>query len=257
MSREILSKSLSKSDIERWLKCTKKLLLIVDDILNVTPPDPYASNKHKVLRFLFMDSRTASYDICVLVESLLNNESHHFSRAIEFSTRLLWENAIDYFYIYESQDAVAERYLDFLEIPNSKGESRRKKKDAFKQKYGNPERDSWSGKSREEKINDGLIKQPKVSKTKAQAEKVKPVFEYLNEHVHGNILVGLYWSFDKHGKFEYEYYSQIASGFLNLWHFYLLSDAFCKLTGRGYEIERFDFYDPYVRKLIRKIPGMS
>ena len=249
MSKAILSRNLSDSDLQEWLEYSNKLLSAVDEIIEVTPINEFPSTRQEILRFLFMDARTASYDICVLAESLLNNDSHHFSRAIGYSIRLLLEHTIDYFYISESDDSVAERYMDFLYITNSTGEYRKNKEKAFEQKYGKLGGDYWSGKSRETKTIEGFMKQTRVRNASAHAGRVKPIFQWLNEHVHGNSVVRMYWSFDKYGEHEHEYRDHVASGLLNFWYFYLLSDAYCKFTGRGSEVSRFGFYDPYMRNL--------
>lgn len=254
MHSEYITKIFPDSDLKELLEQSRNMLSITDSVIEVTPINHFPSPKQEVLRFLFMDARTASYDICVLAESLLNNENHHFSRAIEFSTRLLWEHAIDFFYIHESEDSVAERYLEFLLIANSIEESRKKKQIAFKQKYGDLGRDSWSGKTRKEKADQGLMLQPTFRKTKTDTNTLKSIFAHFNEHVHGNIIVGLYKSFDKHGEYEYEYRTQIVSGLFNLSHFYLLSTAYCRFTGRGSEVSRFSFYTQNVGELFNKIP---
>ena len=254
MSRTILAENLSDSDLHEWLKYSMDLLLAVDNTVALIPIDRYATIKQKRLRNLFMDARTAFCDICVLAESLLNNDNHLYSRAIEYSVRLLWECAIDFFYLFESDDSVSERNLDFIATINCAEEVREAKKQAFREKYGHPGHDYWSGMSRKKKVNQGIMKNPQFRGAKSDTDSVKLQFEYLNEHVHANLLVGLYWSFDKHGKYAHEYRSQIASGLLNLWLFYPLSTSYCIFNGRGSEPRKFEFYEKNVRNLLSKIP---
>ena len=255
MYREDITETFSDSDLRALLDCSKELLSIVDEIIEVIPITQFPSAKQKALRLLFMDTRTASYDIRVLVESLLDNKSHHFSRAIEFSIRFIWEKAINYFYISEVDNPitnpVAQRYLDFLDVVNTDGDDERKERHkAFKEKYENTDRgDYWSGQSREDKIIQGLSKQPNGQ---MQVDNVKNLFGYLNEHVHGNLLVGSYWDFDKYGRFEYEHRGQIVAGLLNLYIFYAVSNAYCKFTGRGNEVERFKIYESRVKPIFFK-----
>ena len=249
MSKKVLWERLSNSDMQEWLNCSKDFLTAVDEFIDLTPINSRASGKQKILRFLFMDARTAAYDICVLAESLLNNDRHIYSRAMEAANRLILENTIDYFYISESDDSVAERRIDFMLIANSKGEDQKKKQKDFEQKYGKLKGDYWSGKSREEKINQGILKCPKYNDQQSFVT-IVPIFKNLNERVHGNSMVGLYWSFDKHGTYNDEYRGQVAMGLLNVTTFYFLSDAYCKFTGRGSEVERFVFYESYVLKLL-------
>ena len=163
MSKKVLWEHLSISDMQEWLNCSREILTAVDEIIDLTPVSPRASGKEKILRFLFMDARTTVYDICVLAESLLNNDRHIYSRAIVAADRLLLENTIDYFYISESDESVAKRRIDFMLIANSKGEEQKQKQKAFEQKYGKLKGDYWSGKSRKEKINQGILKCPKYS----------------------------------------------------------------------------------------------
>ena len=205
MSREDITEMFSDSDLRILLEYSKELLLTVDKIIEVTPIPRRSSSKQRALRLLFMDARTASYDICSLAESLLDNDSHHCSRAIEYSMRFIWEKAIDYFYIFEVDDPianpVAQRYLDFLDVVNTNDSDDRKERHrAFKRKYGNPGSDHWSGRTREDKVTQGLNKQSKEHW--AQVSNVRYLFGYLNEQVHGNILIGFYWDFEKHGRFE-------------------------------------------------------
>ena len=259
MSKLILQEFLSDSDMKEWLKYSKDLLSAVDETIELTPIDNrYASTQQKVLRFLFMDSRSASYDICVLAESLLNNKRHHFSRAIESSKRLLWENTIDYFYISQSDKSTAERRKNFMLIANTKDKNDRKRKEkAFKKRYGVPGRDGWSGKTREEKTDQGIQRYPPFGVNQFFTTLVKPTFNHLNERVHGNTMVGSYFSFDKHGVYADEYRGQVAMGLLTLLLFYFLSYAYCEFTGRGSEIRRFEFYDLYTRNLLLKNPGVA
>ena len=118
MHRTELTETFSDSDLREFLEHSKELLLTVDEIIDVTPPSYISTPQQRVLRLLFMEARTASYDICILAESLLNNDRHLFSRAIEFSMRLLWETTIDYFYIFEVDNLidnpVAQQYLEFI-----------------------------------------------------------------------------------------------------------------------------------------------
>ena len=252
MSVAPLHQLMSNSDLQEWLMCSKKFLITVDTTIELTPMSQYPSPKERSLRILFMNARTAAYEICLLVESLLNNENHHFSRAIEYSMRLLWETTIDYFYISESENSVGQRHLDFLDVMNTIDSSERKKKHtAFKQKYKKTERgDYWSGKSREDKMNQGITKNPLFSHAKSFTHIVKPTFDYLNEQVHGNSVFGSYWTFNKHGENEHEYRRQIASGLLYLMFFYFISVDFCRFTGRGLEVERFRFYVSYINEKI-------
>lgn len=182
MSIMPLHEIMSNSDLEEWLMCSKMFLLTVDETIELTPPSEYPSDKESSLRILFMNARTASFEICLLAESLLKNENHHFSRAIEYSVRLLWEKTIDYFYISESENVVAQRYLDFLTVVNTPDSNNRKNEHAaFKQKYKDTGRgDFWSGKSREDKINQGIMKYPPYSTysiANSLADLVKPTFE--------------------------------------------------------------------------------
>ena len=195
-----------------------------------------------------MNARTASYEICLLADSLLNNDSHHFSRSIEYSMRLLWETTIDYFYISLAGECVAQRYLDFLNVVNTPDSNERKRKHTdFKQKYpGSNRGDYWSGESREDKADKGIMSNPSYNSGKSITSIIKPTFDYLNEQVHGNSIFGSYWSFSKHGANELEYRRQIASGLLNLLFFYFLSHDYCVSNGRVSEVERFRFYGSYV-----------
>lgn len=250
MSNKVILELLSDSDMKEWLNRSKELLTTVDEILDLIPVRPHASGKERILRFLYMDARTCAYDICVLAESLFNNDRHIFSRGIEASIRLLWENTIDYFYISESDDSAAKRRIDFMGIANSKGEDQKKKQKDFEENYGKHKRgDYWSGKSREEKINHGILKCSEYSDQQAFVA-IVPIFKNLNERVHGNTMVGLYWSFDKHGAFNDEYRGQVAMGLLSVMLFHVLSDAYCKFTGRGSEVKHFVFYQSYVLKLL-------
>ena len=249
MHREDITETFSNSDLRELLGYSKELLLTVDEIIRLTPIPQASSSEQRALRLLFMDARTASYDICILAESLLDNDSHHFSRAIEYSMRLLWETMIDYFYIFEADDSVAERYLEFLDLVNSKNCSDyTENRKAFEAKYENTHRgDYWSGKSREDKVTQGVNKQPKNNIS--ELGNLKRLFEYLNEQVHGNVLVGLYWDFNKHGRFEYVYRGQVVAGLLSVWIYYSLSEAYCKFTGRGSEINRFECYEAHVKPI--------
>ena len=253
MSTPPIYQILSDSVMQEWLECSKDFLSAVDETIELTPVNMSASAKQKILRFLFMDSRSAAYDMCVLVESLLTNDRHHFSRAIEASRRLLLENTIDYFYISESEDSVAKQRVDFMRVVSTKNDNEKKReKKAFKKKYKvNGRGDFWSGKSREEKVEQGLHKYPPVGKDTSFANMVKPTFSFLNERVHGNTMVALYFSFDKQGKYADEYRGQVALGLLTVsLLFYLLTHAYCHFNGRGSEIKRFDFYYSYVCNLL-------
>ena len=169
--------------------------------------------------------------------------------------RLLWETTIDYFYIFEVDNLidnpVAQQYLEFIKLANNKEHPDYKKnRKAFEEKYENTNRgDYWSGKSREEKITLGVNKQPDSS---LEPENLKSLFEYLNEQVHGNILVGFYWDFDKHGKYAYQTRGQVVAGLLSIWLFYSLSMAYCRFTGRGSEIKRFECYEVYVKPIFER-----
>ena len=252
-SREVLAKNVTDTELRGWLECSKDFLSTVDETLQSIPIGHYASTKEQILRNLFMDARSASYDICILAESLLNDENHYFSRSLEFSIRFLWEKTIDYFYISESEDSVAQRYLDFMGVANTKDSNDHMNiKKAFEKRYGKLRGDYWSGKTREEKIDQGLRKQPKGNIT--QVSGVKNLFEYLNEHVHGNAIVVSYWTFDRYGRDEYEYRGQVVAGLLNFWLFHLLSEGYCRFTGRGSEANRFKFFESYIIRLVsRKI----
>ena len=256
MYREDIANNLSASDFKELLKYSKKLILKVDETIKLTPLSAPVYNKKLVLRKLFMDVRAASYDICILADSLLNDESHCFSRSIEYSARLLWDCTIDYFYIFESNDSVTDRYSAFLDIANSEKEIRKQMEEDFKKEYGNLGRDFWSGKTREEKIDQGRNKQSNANRI-SDIDRVKRMFNYLNEHVHGNILMYSYWSFDKHDKHEYERRGQIASGLLNIFLFYDVSCSYYEFTGRGFEKEHLDFYDTYIRKVFSRLASES
>lgn len=253
MYREDVAKNLSDSDLQELLKYSKKLILKVDETIKLTPLSAPVRDRELVLRKLFMDVRAASYDICVLAESLLNDENHHFSRAMEYSVRLLWECTIDYFYIFESYDSVTARYSAFLDIANSEKEIRKKMEKEFRKKYGKPGRDFWSGKSRKEKIDQGVNKQP--NNNISHIDGLNRMFTYLNEQVHGNILMGSYWSFNKHGKSEYR--GQIASGLVSVLLFYNVSCSYFQFTGRGFEVKHLDFYDTYIRKVLSRLASES
>ena len=124
---------LSDSDLQECLKYSRDFLSAVDETIDLIPYNTSDSTKQKILRFLFMDSRSAAYDICVLAESLLTDNSHLFSRAIESSRRLLMENTIDYFYISESNDSVAKQRMDFMRVVNTPNDNEKKRGEkAFK-----------------------------------------------------------------------------------------------------------------------------
>ncbi len=250
MSKKAIWEVLSNSDMQKWLDCSKKFLAAVDEIIDLTPVSSRATDKERILRFLFMDARTTVYDICVLAESLLNNDRHFFSRGMEAANRLLWEHTIDYFYISKNGDSVAERRRHFMSIANIEGEERDREQKAFEQKYGKLRGDYWSGKSREEKINQGILKYPKYSEQQSFAAIIVPIFKNLNERVHGNSMVGLYWSFDKHGTYNDEYRGQAAMGLLSVKLFYFLSEAYFVFTGRGGEVKHLQFYKSYTRELL-------
>ena len=255
MSTPTIYQTLSDSELQEWLKYNKDFLSTVDETIELTPVNASASAKQNILRFLFMDSRSAAYDICVLAESLLTNDRHHFSRAIEASRRLLMENTIDYFYISESDNSVAEQRVDFMRVVNTPDDNEKKRKEkAFKKKYQNTGRgDFWSGKSREEKVEQGLHKYPPVGKDTSLANMVKPIFANLNEQVHGNTMVASYFNFNKHREYADEYRKQVTLGLLTVSVlFYLLLRAYCNFNGRGSEIKRFDFYYSYIGNLLIK-----
>ena len=240
-----IHKMLPPPQLGEWLEYSKHLISTVDETIEFTPISPSASLTQKALRILFMNARTASYEICILADSLLNNNDHHVSRGIEYSIRLLWETAIDYFYISMTGDSTAQRYLEFLDIANTlDSDERENKHTAFKQKYPNTDRgDYWSGVSREEKSDKGIMSNSSYNKGGSITDLIKPTFKYLNEHVHGNFVFGSYWSFNKHGK---QYLFQIGSGLLNLLFFYALSHDYCISNGRGSEVARFRFYASYI-----------
>ena len=124
---------LSEGELQEQLKYSKNFLSAVDETVDLIPYNASDSIKQKILRFLFMDARSAAYDICVLAESLLTNDRHHFSRAIAASRRLIMENTIDYFYISESDDSVAEQRMDFMHVTNTpNGNEKKRKEKAFK-----------------------------------------------------------------------------------------------------------------------------
>ena len=244
MSEKVIWEVLSNSDMQEWLDCSKKFLAAVDEIIDLTPVSSSPSHREIILRFLFMDARTTVYDICVLAESLLNNDRHIFSRGMEAATRLLYENTIDYFYISESDASVLERRVKFMLITNSQGEEKTQQQKAFDKKYGKHKRgDYWSGKSREEKMELGLFKCPKYSNNKSFSNTVKDLFKMLNEGVHGNSTVDSYLSFDKNGEHRDEYLRQVTIGLLGIILFYFLSEAYFVFTGRGDEVDRFQFYE--------------
>lgn len=259
MSVTALHRMLSKSDLQEWLEYSKKLLSTVDETIELIPLRYPASLKDRSLRILYMNARTASYEICLLVDSLLNNESHHFSRAIEYSMRLLWETTIDYFYISLAGECVAQKYLEFLDVVNTPDSNEREEKHtAFKQKYpGTNHGDYWSGEKREDKSDKGIMSNPSYNRGKSITSIIKPTFDYLNEQVHGNFIFGSYWSFNKHGENEIEYLRQIGSGLLNLLFFYFLSHDYCVSNGRASEVERFRFYGSYVIERFGKAVASS
>ena len=248
MTMPPIYKMLPPSQLGEWLECSKHLISTVDETIEFTPISPSASITQKSLRILFMNARTASYEICLLADSLLNNDSHHISRAIEYSIRLLWETAIDYFYISMTGDSTAQRYWEFLNVANTfDSDARENKHTAFLQKYPNANRgDYWSGKSRKQKSKEGIESNSVYNNGYSLSKIIKPTFEYLNEQVHGNFVFGSYWSFNKHGKYEHQYRYQIASGLLNLLFFYALSHDYCISNGRASEVERFRFYASYI-----------
>ena len=161
--------------------------------------------------------------------------------------RFLHETMIDYFYIFESDNSVAQSFLEFLTLVNNKDSSDyTENRKAFENKYENTGRgDHWSGKSRKDKVTQGLNKQPKNNITRL--DNVKRAFEYMNEQVHGNILVGYYWDFDKYGEFEYVYRGQVMAGLSNIWVFYIISETYCRFTGRGNEVQRFERYEAHLK----------
>lgn len=153
MSTPTIYQILSDSELREWLKYSKDFLSTVDETVELIPVNASHSTKQKILRLIFMDARSAAYDICVLAESLLTNDRHHVSRAIEAARRLLMENTIDYFYIFESDNSVAEQRRDFLNAVNTADTDEKKKKEkAYKKKYKVDGRgDFWSGKSRKDR----------------------------------------------------------------------------------------------------------
>lgn len=251
MYRNEVAETCSNADLRELLAYSQGLLSSVDEIIEVTPVPERASAREKSLRLLFMEARTVSFDICILASSLLDNDSHHYSRAIEYSMRQLWETMIDYFYIFESDDFVAQRYLEFLDLVNNKeSPDYKENRKAFEDKYENTNRgDYWSGKSRAEKAALGVNKQ---SNDSVEPENLKPVFEYFNEQVHGNILVGFYWDFNKHGRYEYQTRGQVVAGLLSIWLFYSLSKAYCRFTGRGSETKHFECYKTHLEPIFER-----
>lgn len=246
---------LSDGELQEQLKYSKEFLSTVDETIDHIPYNASDSIKQKILRFLFMDARSAAYDICVLAESLLTNDRHHFSRAIAASRRLIMQNTIDYFYISQSDDSVAEQRMDFMHVTNAlNGNEKKRAEKAFKKKYKVDGRgDFWSGKSRKEKIEQGIQEYPPMSDEKSLANAMKSTIEYLNEQVHGNTMVILYLTFDKHGEYAYEYRGQVAVGLQHLSLFYFLVHAYCNFNGMGSEIRRFDFYYSYTCDLLQQI----
>ena len=250
MRREDITEMFTTSDLEEMLKGSEEFLATIDEIIKLTPLADSPSVKQVALRLLFMDARTAAYDIFILAESLLRNDSHLFSRALEFSIRLLHETMIDYFYIFESDNSLAQRYLDFLDVVNNKDSNDydERLKD-FESRYERTGRGChWSGTSRKDKIIQGLNKQPKNNITRLGS--VTHFFDYLNEQVHGNILVGYYWDFDKYGKFEHVYRGQVMAGLSNIWIFYIISEAYCGFTGRGNEVKHFEHYEAQIKTIV-------
>ena len=243
---------LSERELQEQLKYSKEFLSAVDETIDHIPYNASDSIKQKILRFLFMDARSAAYDICVLAESLLTNDRHHFSRAIAASRRLIMENTIDYFYISESDDSVAEQRMDFMDVTNTpNGNEKKRKEKAFKKKYKVDGRgDFWSGKSRQEKIEQGILKYPPMGNEKPLANTMKSIVEYLNEQVHGNTIVALYLTFDKHGEYAYEYRGEVAAGLQHLLLFYLLVHAYFNFNGKGSEIKHFDSYYSYLWNIL-------
>ena len=252
MSTAPVYKKLSDSKLRECLKCSKEFLSAVDETIDRIPYNASDSIKQKILRFLFMDARSAAYDICVLAESLLTNESHINSRSIEAANRLIWENAIDYFYIYESDDTVAEQRWSFFDRMNSIGQSQKDKEKAFKKKYKVTDRgDRWSGKSRQKKMNQGIYKH---GMNKSRADLIKTIFENFNEEVHGNRDIELYWDFSKRHVHKEVSRIQVSIGLLSVMLFSFLSESYCKFTGRGSEANQFAFYEQNVHKLLSKTP---
>lgn len=129
-------------------------------------------------------------------------------------------------------------------VNTNDSDDRKKKQKVFRQKYGNPGSDHWSGETRKNKITQGLNKQSK--EYRAQVSNVQDLIGYLNEHVHGNIVVEFHWDFNKHGRFNRE---QIVAGFLNISIFYFLFKAYCRFTGRGGEINQFEWYETHVNPI--------
>ena len=255
MSTPVIYQILSDPALQEWLKYSKDFLSTVDETLELIPVNFSHSTKQKILRLIFMDARSAAYDICVLAESLLTNDRHHFSRAIEAARRLLIENTIDYFYISESDNSVAEQRWDFLLAVNTPDDNEKKKKEkVFKKKYKVDGRgDFWSGKSRKEKVEQGMHKYPPIGKDTPFASMVKSIFAGLNERIHGNTIVASYFSFNKQGEEADEYRRQVALGLLTLSAlFYVLIHAYCNVNGRGSEIKRFDSYYSYICNLLIK-----
>lgn len=239
------------TDLRELLECNKKMLLTVDEIIEEIPPQR-SSSKQIALRILFMEARPAAHDICVLAESLLDNNNYNFSPSIEFSIRFIWEKTIDYFYIFENDDPptnpVAQRYLDFLDVCKHQDiDDRKEKQKGFKEKYGNPGSDYWSGETRENKIAQGLNKQPK--EYRIEISNVKSLFQSLNEFVHGNIIQESHWVLNKHNKFDRQ---QLLTGLFNISIFYFLFMGYCNFTGRGGEINRFEWYETHFHTIFSR-----
>ena len=89
---------LSEGELQEWLKYSKDFLSAVDETVELIPYSSLILLSRGYSGFCSWTARSAAYDICVLAESLLTNDRHHFSRSMEASRRLLLENTIDYFY---------------------------------------------------------------------------------------------------------------------------------------------------------------
>lgn len=238
---------LSDSELKEWLKHSKNFILTVDEIIDLIPYSASDSIKQKILRLLFMEVRSAAYDICVLAESLLNNETHFFSRSIEAARRQIFEDMIDYFYISESDNSVALQRTEFLLVVGTPDEK------TFRKRYKIDKRgDYWSGKSRKEKIEQGMQKYPPLCNERFLANIVGSAFSTLNEFVHGNTMVALHLTLDKQGEYADEYRGQIGKGLAFVFYFYLVTHAYLNFNGSGSEIERIDFYFSYVSNTLIK-----
>ena len=165
---------------------------------------------------------------------------------LESGLNFRWQY-IDYFYISESDNSVALQRKDFMLVVGTHDEK------IFRKKYKIDTRgDYWSGKSRKEKIEQGIQKYPPLCNERYLANIVGPTFSWLNELVHGNTIVALHLTFNKQGKYADEYRGQVGKGLTFVFFFYLVTHAYFNFNGRGSEIERIDFYFSYVSNTLIK-----